>query len=124
MSNLNLFEMKKFLLPIAVLATFSLVSCGDEALTSECNNVKTSDLPEDKESCKISDYKADIGYCTDEDTEDVYFTYKGSGHYESDDDLILAVCPKATKQDRNLMVSEMTREGRSLIQRIRMSAFN
>ena len=115
--------MKKILLPIALIAVFGLASCGDDILSSECNEVKSSDLPKDQPTCKISDYKSDIGYCTDEDTEDVYFTYKG-GHYEDDDALVKAVCPSASIRDRQIMVAEMSKEGKSLIERIRMRAFN
>lgn len=107
---------------MALFAVFGLVACGDEELSAECNTVPKSYLPDDQPTCKISDYKEDIGYCTDEDAEDVYFTYKGSGHYETDEALVKVVCPNATINDKNIMINQMTREGKSLIERIRMRA--
>ena len=110
--------MKKILLPIALFAAFGLAACGDDILDSECNSVSKSDLPDDTQSCKISEKVSDIGFCEDEATEKSYFTYKGSGEYD-EAGLIKAACAAVTPQDKEIMVAQFSERAKHLISRIR-----
>ena len=103
--------MKKLLLPIALFAAFGLASCGDELLDSSCEQADKT------KSCDIT--KAEI--CSDEETEEVYYTYNGK-KYTNVDDLIDVLCPNATIEDKLVIRKQLTAQGKRLLDRIRVNA--
>lgn len=111
--------MKKLLFPLALFSMFFITSCGDDTLETECNQVSKDDLPDDTPTCKLSENISDIGYCTDEASEDVHFTYKGSGSYD-DKELVKVVCPMATNADRDNIVEGLSETSRKIIARVRV----
>jgi|GEM_PF-3331246 len=113
--------MKKLLFPFALFAAISFTACDKETLEEECNIVEQSDLPEDTESCKISEHVNDIGYCSDEESEDVHFTYKGEGNYD-ENTLISVVCPDAVAIDKKNMATQLSAKSKSLLIRLRARA--
>ena len=103
--------MKKFLLPIALFAVLGLTACGDEELESACEQADKND------SCDIS--KAEI--CSDEETEEVYYTYNGK-KYTDVNELISAMCPNASNMDRFEITKQLNAQSKRLIDRIRINA--
>ena len=103
--------MKKFLLPIALFAVLGLAACGDEGLESACEQADNSD------SCDIS--KAEI--CSDEETEEVYYTYNGK-KYTDVNALIDAMCPNASNMDKFEINKQLSAQSKRLIARIRVNA--
>lgn len=104
--------MKKFLLPIALFAVLGLTACGDEKLESACEQADETD------SCDIT--KAEI--CSDEETEQVYYTYNGK-KYTDVDELITAMCgANASDMDRFEIKKQLNAQSKRLIDRIRVNA--
>ncbi|MBP5666571.1 MAG: hypothetical protein J6X32_00300 [Salinivirgaceae bacterium] len=103
--------MKKFLLPVALFAAFALTACGDEPLDSACEQADKT------KSCDIT--KAEI--CSDEETEEVYYTYNGK-KYTDVDELISVLCPNATEMDRYEIRKSLSAQGKRLLDRIRVNA--
>lgn len=103
--------MKKLLLPIALFAVFGLAACGDETLDSACEQATKT------KSCDIT--KAEI--CSDEETEEVYYTYNGK-KYTDVDELIDVLCPNATIEDKLVIRKQLTAQGKRLLDRIRVNA--
>ena len=103
--------MKKILLPIALFAVLGLTACGDEELESACEQADKT------ESCDIT--KAEI--CSDEETEQVYYTYNGK-KYTDVDELISAMCPNSTVKDKLEISRQLNAQSKRLIDRIRVNA--
>lgn len=103
--------MKKFLLPVALFAAFTFASCDDDTLDSECEKADEVD------SCDLS--KAQI--CSDEDSEDVYYSYNGK-RYDDPNDLIDELCPNASNMDKFKIRTQLSAQGKNLIARIRAKA--
>ena len=103
--------MKKILLPIALFAVLGLTACGDEELESSCERADKT------ESCDIT--KAEI--CSDEETEEVYYTYN-SKKYTDVNELITAMCPDLAVADKYEIRKQLTAQSKRLIDRIRVNA--
>lgn len=104
--------MKKILLPIALFAVLGLTACGDEELESACEQA------DETETCDIT--KAEI--CSDEETEQVYYTYNGK-KYTDVDKLIDDLCGKqAVNVDRETIRRQLNAQSKRLIDRIRVNA--
>lgn len=103
--------MKRLLLPIALFAAFGLASCGDELLDSSCEQADKA------KSCDLS--KAEV--CSDEETEEVYYTYNGK-KYTDVNKLIDDLCPGATIDERQILNKQLTAQGKRLLDRIRVNA--
>ena len=103
--------MKKILLPVALFAAFALSACGDEPLESACERADKA------ESCDIT--KAEI--CSDEETEEVYYTYNGK-KYTNVNDLIDVLCPDATDMQKTRIRKSLTAQSKRLLDRIRVNA--
>ena len=103
--------MKKILLPIALFAVMGLTACGDEELESACEQADKT------ESCDIT--QAEI--CSDEATEEVYYTYNGK-KYTDVNALIDAMCPNASSMDKFEINKQLTAQSKRLIDRIRVNA--
>ena len=104
--------MKKFLLPIALFAAFGLAACGDDPLDSACEQADNK-----VKSCDLS--KAEV--CSDEETEEVYYTYNGK-KYTDVNKLIDDLCPDAIIDDRVIIKKQLSAQGKRLLDRIRVNA--
>lgn len=103
--------MKKLLLPVALFAAFALTACGDDPLDSSCERADKA------ESCDLT--KAEI--CSDEETEEVYYTYNGK-KYTDVNKLIDDLCPGATDMQKTKIRKSLTAQGKRLLDRIRVNA--
>lgn len=101
-------KMKKLLLPVALFCAFSLVSCEEDLLGGDCEKA------DEVESCDLS--KAQI--CSDDETEDVYYSYLGK-RYDNVNDLIDKLCPNASNMDKLKIRAQLSAQGKNLIARIR-----
>lgn len=105
--------MKKILLPIALFAVLGLTACGDEELESACERGDNETV----EKCDIS--KAEV--CSDEETEEVYYTYNGK-KYTDVNKLIDDLCPGVAVADKYEIRKQLTAQSKRLIDRIRVNA--
>lgn len=102
--------MKKLLLPVALFCAFSLVSCEEDLLGGDCEKADEVD------SCDLS--KAQV--CSDEETEEVYYSYNGK-RYDDVNDLIDKLCPNASTNDKMKIHQVLSAQGQRLMGRIRAS---
>ncbi len=106
-------QLKKFILPLAMFAALTIAGCDDEKTESGCESTEDDTV----ESCDLS--VAEV--CSDEETEDVYYTYNGK-RYDNENDLIDAICPSASSVARKQVRENLSIHAKSLMARIRMSA--
>lgn len=102
--------MKKLLFPLALFVAFSFASCDEDVLGGDCEKADKA------ESCDLS--KAQI--CSDEENEDVYYSYNGK-RYDNVNDLIDVLCPNASTNDKMKIRQQLSAQGQRLLARIRVN---
>lgn len=103
-------KMKRLLLPVALFVAFGLTSCDEDLLGGDCEKA------DEVESCDLS--KAQV--CSDEETEEVYYSYNGK-RYDDVNDLIDKLCPNASTNDKMKIHQVLSAQGQRLMGRIRAS---
>lgn len=117
--------MKKFLFPLALFVAFSFASCDKDSSDSDEDEVKKEEKADDSllgdceradavESCDLSNAQV----CSDENTEEVYYSYNGK-RYNDVNDLIDKLCPNASVMDKTTIHTQLSAQGRQLVARIR-----
>lgn len=104
-------KMKRLLLPVALFVAFGLTSCDEDLLGGDCEKAD-----EVVDSCDLS--KAQV--CSDEESEDVYYSYLGK-RYDDPNDLIDVLCPNASANDKMKIRQQLSAQGKRLMGRIRAS---